>query len=109
MSGIDRFTTEELRGFMEFLPSDLRQYEYFGGGSWMGRRKRDDYITPLIAEIMVQEVEVADPPEDIEDEDETVPSSQPQSDTPKCRYKVYEGEHYMKRWKGDSEGAPPTE
>ena len=36
VSGIDRFTTEELRGFMEFLPSDLRQYEYFGGGSWMG-------------------------------------------------------------------------
>ena len=54
-------------------------------------------------------MEVVDAPEDIEDEDETVPSSQPQSDTPKRCYVMYEGEHYMKRWKGDSEGAPPTE
>ena len=38
-TGIGRYTLKELRKMFEnFLPSDLRKYEYFGGGSWMGRR-----------------------------------------------------------------------
>ena len=115
VSGIDQFPTKELRGFMEILPSDLRQYEYFGGGSWMGRRKRDDPISRIIAARMAQEVqeaqpaEAADVPGNQEEEDEAVPSSQTPSGTPKRRYVMYEEEHYMKKWKGDSEGAPPTE
>ena len=33
--------------FENFLPSDLRKYEYFGGGSWMGHRVRADYATTV--------------------------------------------------------------
>ena len=37
-TGIGRYTLKELRTmFANFLPSDLHQYEYFGGGSWMGQ------------------------------------------------------------------------
>ena len=43
-TGIGRYTLKELRRMFEnFLPSDLRKYEYFGGGSWMGRRMRANY------------------------------------------------------------------
>ena len=47
-TGIGRYTLKELRKMFEnFLPSDLRKYEYFGGGSWMGRRVRADYAATV--------------------------------------------------------------
>ena len=48
-TGIGRYTLKELRRMFEnFLPSDLRKYEYYGGGSWMGRRVRATY-PPMVS------------------------------------------------------------
>ena len=47
-TGIGRYTLKELRSMFEnFLPSDLRKYEYFGGGSWMGRRVKAGYASTV--------------------------------------------------------------
>ena len=65
-TGIGRYTLKELQKMFEnFLPSDLRKYEYFGGGSWMGHRVRADYasIPPLFAALATAGVEK---PEEIE-------------------------------------------
>ena len=42
-TGIGPYTHEDLKTMFKFLPSDLRKYEYYGGGHWMGRRIRTDY------------------------------------------------------------------
>ena len=87
--------------------------EFYGSGNWMGHQRRDDSTTKIIAEKLmaldVEQEEATDQPEGTEEEEEEVPSSQPQSDTPKRRYEIYEQEHYTKKWKGDSEGAHLTE
>ena len=68
-TGIGRYTLKELRKMFEnFLPSDLHKYEYFGGGSWMGRRVRSDYAmtVSLFAALASQGT---DKLEDLEPED----------------------------------------
>ena len=34
---IESLTVANLKEITRFLPSDLRQYHYFGGGCWLGR------------------------------------------------------------------------
>ena len=112
VSGIDKFSTQEIRWFMTFPPSDLRQWNYSIGGSCMGRYKRDDSQMKLFAvELASQDVQPkTEAPKEEEEEEETIPSSQSQTSHPKRRYKFYEEGHYTKHWKGDPEdGAPPTE
>ena len=114
ISGIDRFSIEELGWFMRFPPSDLRQWNFSIGGSLMSRYKRDDSQTKLLAEELVsQDVKreaVTRVLKEEEEEEETIPSSQSQPSHPKRRYEFHEQDHYTKHWKGDSEdGAPPTE
>ena len=80
----------------------------------MGRKKRDDSQTKLLAEeLMSQDMKheaVAEVPEEEEEEEETIPSSQSQMSHLKRRYEFHKQEHYTKHWKGDSEeGAPSTE
>ena len=67
-TGIGRYTLPELKQMFQFLPSDLRKYEYFGGGSWMGRRVRAGYssIPPLFAAVATAGVEQ---PEEIKPEE----------------------------------------
>ena len=102
-----------MRCFMHFPPSDLRQWNYSIGGSWMSRHRRDDSQTKLLAEEFVsQDVKREAATEDLgeEEEEETVPSSQSQPSHPKRRYEFYEQGHYTKHWKEDPEDrAPPTE
>ena len=72
-TGIGRYTLKELRKMFEnFLPSDLRKYEYFGGGSWMGRRVRADYpaIVSLFTALASQDT---DKLEDLTPEDREEP------------------------------------
>ena len=87
ISGIDRFSIEELGWFMCFPPSDLRQWNFFIGGSWMSRHKRDDSQTKLLAEELVsQDVKcgaVTEVLEEEKEEEETIPSSQSQPSHPK--------------------------
>ena len=114
ISGIDKFSIEELGRFMRFPPSDLWQWNFFIGGSWMSRYKHDDSQTKLLAEELVsQDVKceaVTEVLEEEKEEEETIPSSQSQPSHPKRRYEFHEQDHYTKRWKGDSEdGAPLTE
>ena len=85
VSGIDRFSIEEMRCFMRFPPSDLRQWNYSIGGSWMSHHRRDDSQTKLLAEEFVsQDVKREAVTEDLgeEEEEETVPSSQSQPRPP---------------------------
>ena len=44
-TGIGRIGLRKM--FANFLPSDLRKYEYFGGGSWMGHQVRPDYAATV--------------------------------------------------------------
>ena len=56
--GIDSYSIKDIQYLMQFLPSDLRQYSYYGGGSWIGHIPKDDsqsmlsaadwYLKPLI-------------------------------------------------------------
>ena len=90
ISGIDRFSIQELGRFMRFPPSNLRQWNFSIGGSWMSRYKRDDSQTKLLAEgLVAQDVKheaVTEVPEEEEEEEETIPSSQSQPSHPKRRF-----------------------
>ena len=111
VSGIDRFSIEEMRCFMRFPPSNLQQWNYSIGGSWVSCHRHDDSQTKLLAEELVsQDVKREAATEDLGEEEEPIPSSQSQPNYPKRRYEFYEQGHYTKRWKEDPEdGAPPTE
>ena len=111
ISGIDRFSIEELGWFMRFPPSDLRQWNFVIGGSWMNRHKRDDSQTKLLAEELVsQDVKhgaVTEVTEKEEEEEESILSSQSQQGHPRRHYEFHEQKHYTKHWKGDSEDGAP--
>ena len=99
-TGIGRYTLKELRKMFEnFLPSDLRKYEYFGGGSWMGRRVRADYasIPPLFAALATAGIE---PPEEIEPEEGEEPLRPKKR---KHQMHCYELEHSHKIWCPDQD------
>ena len=67
-TGIGRYTLPELRKMFQFLPSDLRKYEYFGGWSWIDRRVRAGYssIPPLFAAVATAGIKE---PEEVEPEE----------------------------------------
>ena len=85
--------------FENFLPSDLHKYEYFGGGSWMGRRVRADYasIPPLFAALATAGIE---PPEEIEPEEGEEPLCPKKR---KHQMHCYELEHSHKIWRPDQD------
>ena len=72
---------------MRFPPSDLRQWNYSIGGSWVSRHRHDDSQTKLLAEEFVSEdVKREAATEDLGEEgeeEEPIPSSQTQSNYPK--------------------------
>ena len=52
---IESLTVTDLKEITRFLPSDLRQYHYFGGGHWLGCHRRDDSKTRFFAAKLVSE------------------------------------------------------
>ena len=46
---IESLTVTNLKEITRFLPSDLRQYHYFGGGRWLGHHQREDSKTCFFA------------------------------------------------------------
>ena len=48
-SAIDSYSIDDLKRMIQFLPSDLRQFEYYGGGKWLGRCRKDESQTCLFA------------------------------------------------------------
>ena len=97
--GIDSYSIKDIRHLMQFLPSDLRQYSYYGGGSWMGRIPKDDSKTVLSAAELVSQaadLEVLEPAQD-EDEEPLVRK--------KCKHNMhlFPQEHYGKIWRPDDD------
>ena len=66
---IESLTVADLKEITRFLPSDLRQYRYFGGGHWLGHHRRDDSKTRFFAAELVSETKGTDLPEPEEGED----------------------------------------
>ena len=46
---IESLTVADLKEITRFLPSDLQQYHYFGGGHWLGHHQQDDSKTHFFA------------------------------------------------------------
>ena len=91
-SGIDSYSLKDIHRLMEFPPSDLRQFSYFGSGSWLGRHRKGDSQTMLFAADIV-----ADPAE--------LKAEKPEKGEEPLRKKrrkhemhVYPEEHYGKFW-----------
>ena len=100
-TGIGRYTLKELRKMFEnFLPSDLRKYEYFGGGSWMGRRVRASYASTvsLFTALASQDT---DKLEDLEPEDEEEPLRRKKRKHEMHSYEL--GPHSHKIWRPDQD------
>ena len=66
---IESLTVADLKEITRFLPSDLRQYHYFGGGRWLGRHQRDDSKTRFFAAELASENKGASLPDPEEGED----------------------------------------
>ena len=97
--GIDSYSIKDMQYLMQFLPSDLRQYSYYGGGSWMGRIRKDDSKTVLSAAELVSQtadLEALEPKQE-EDEEPLVRK--------KCKHEVhlFHQEHYGKIWRPDDD------
>ena len=101
VKGIDSYSIKDIQYRMQFLPSDLRCYEYFGGGSSMGRYRKDDSQTELFAAELVAQTadkEALHPPQD-EDEEPLVCKRR------KHDMHLFHQEHYGKIWRpNDDEG-----
>ena len=99
-TGIGHYTLKELRKMFEnFLPSDLRKYEYFGGGSWMGRRIQADYasILPLFTALATEGIKK---PKEIEPEEGEEPLCPKKR---KHQMHSYELGHSYKIWRSDDD------
>ena len=68
--GIDSYSIKDIRHLMQFLPSDLRQFSYFGGGSWMGCYRKDNSKTQSFAAKLVTQTADSEALAPAEDEDE---------------------------------------
>ena len=66
---IESLTIADLKEITRFLPSDLRQYHYFGGGHWLGHHRRDDSKTHFFAVELVSETKGTGLPAPEEGED----------------------------------------
>ena len=97
--GIDSYSIKDIQYHMQFLPSDLHRYEYFCGGSWMGRYRKDDSQTDLFAAKLVAQTadeEALDPPQD-KDEEPLVCKRR------KHDMHLFHQEHYGKIWRPDDD------
>ena len=97
--GIDSYSIKDIQYRMQFLPSDLRRYEYFGGGSWLGCYRKDDSQTDLFAAKLVAQTadeEALNPPQD-EDEEHLVCKRR------KHDMHLFHQEHYGKIWHPDDD------
>ena len=107
-TGIGRYTLKELRKMFEnFLPSDLRKYEYFGGGSWMGRRVRAGYpaIVSLFTALASQDT---DNLEDLEPEDGEEPLRRKKRKHKMHSYELGPRSHKIWRPDQDPDGGTST-
>ena len=77
---------------MQFLPSDLRQFSYFGGGSWLGRHRKDDSQTMLFAAGIVADPAKLEAEEPKEGEEPLVKKRR------KHEMHIYPQEHHGKIW-----------
>ena len=68
-SGIDSYSIDDLKRMIQFLPSDLRQFEYYGGGKWLGRCRKDESQTCLFAAGIVSTTVEPEAPEPEEGEE----------------------------------------
>ena len=89
---IDSLTVADLKEITRFYPSDLRQYHYFGGGSWLGHHCKDDSIMCLFAAELASEGRDTDLPKPEEGEAPLVPKKQ------KHQMHLYVKEHGGKIW-----------
>ena len=66
---IESLTVADLKEITRFMPSDLQQYHYFGGGHWLGRHQRDDSKTRFFAAELASKTKGTDLPALEEGED----------------------------------------
>ena len=100
-SGIDSYTTANMYHIMAYLPSDLRQFSFFGGGRWVGRHRKDDSQTRLLA---VETVSETIDPEVPKPESSEEPLTKKRK---KEQVHVYPEEHYGKIWRPSDPGDDP--
>ena len=70
---IESLTVADLKEITRFLPSDLHQYCYFGGGRWLGRHRRDASETHFFAAELASENKGTSLPAPKEGEDRLLP------------------------------------
>ena len=90
---IESLTVADLKEITRFLPSDLRQYHYFGGGRWLGRHRRDDSKTRFFAAELASENKGTGLPAPEEGEDRLLPKKR------KHQMHLFVKEHDGKIWK----------
>ena len=92
--GIDSYSIRDIRRLMQFLPSDLQQFSYFGGGSWMGQYRKDDSKTESFAAELVSQTADSEALVPVEDEDEEPLIRKKR----KHEMHLFRQEHYGKIW-----------
>ena len=104
---IESLTVTDLKEITRFLPSDLRQYHYFGGGHWLGHHQRDDSKTCFFAAELASKTKGTDLPALEEGEDRLLRKKR------KHQMHLYIKEHGGKIWcatdpKDDPDGGALT-
>ena len=98
---IDSLTVADLKEITRFSPSDLHQYRYFGGGSWLGRHHLDNSKTHFFAAELASEYQDVDLPAPEEGEDRLVPKKR------KHEMHLFPKERHGKIWRAaDPEDDP---
>ena len=91
--GIDSYSIKDICHLMQFSPLDLRQFSYFGGGSWLGRYRKNDSQTMFFAADIVADPAKLEAEKPEEGEEPLV----------KKRHKhemyIYPQEHHGKIWR----------
>ena len=99
---IESLSVTDLKEITRFLPSDLRQYHYFGGGCWLGHHWRDDSKTRFFAAELVSETKGTDLPAPEEGEDRLLHKKR------KHQMHLYIKEHGGKIWQANDPKDDPN-
>ena len=90
--GIDSYSLKDIRHLIQFSPSDLHQFSYFGGGNQLGRCRKDDSQTMLFAANIVADPAKLEAEKPEEGEEPLVKKRH------KHEMHIYPQEHHGKIW-----------